>query len=94
MPKKLCVRQSFLLTGCERHATIPYMTHGRTQVAAHPIRQAREQRGLSLRGLARISGVDFSTISRLENRSRGGTLETYRKIARALHTDYRLLMEN
>lgn len=70
------------------------MATKRKHAEAHPLRKARLQRGYSMRALHRISGVNHATISSIENRHRGGTLETYRKLARALHTDYRLLMEN
>lgn len=57
------------------------------------IRQLRERAGLSLRELAKVARVDFSTIHRIEvgtEEPRFGTLE---KLAKALGVSVRDLIE-
>ncbi len=49
------------------------------------LRKAREQKGLSLRELARQAGIRYATISELENEKRTAmTTDTAKALARAL----------
>ena len=48
------------------------------------MRQLREHRGLSLRRLARISGVHYVSLARLEAGLLDPRLSTLRKLAKAL----------
>lgn len=56
------------------------------QANGHAIREIRERSGLSLSGLAGATGIDLTTISRIENGKRPGTEEQIVEIARALKT--------
>ena len=48
------------------------------------IRQIRESRGMSTRGLAREAGVSTETVHALEHGTHGVTVSTLNKIAAAL----------
>lgn len=48
------------------------------------LRDVRQQKGLSIRELEKLSGVDRSVISRIENEDSNPRLRTMCKIARAL----------
>jgi transcriptional regulator with XRE-family HTH domain len=50
----------------------------------HPLRAAREHRGLSAKGLSQLSGVDEKTISRIENGHRLVWGQSLMKLARVL----------
>ena len=50
----------------------------------HAIREAREQRGLTQRELARRSGTDVSWLSRLESGSSNPAWGTVRRLAAAM----------
>jgi ribosome-binding protein aMBF1 (putative translation factor) len=49
-----------------------------------PVRLWREQRGLSVRALARASGVKASYLSEIENRKKPGSVAALGKLAAAL----------
>ena len=49
------------------------------------IRVLRQQLGISLRGLAKASGIDMATLSRLENGKGGYSQESIAAIAKALY---------
>jgi transcriptional regulator with XRE-family HTH domain len=53
----------------------------------HKLREIREQRALSLRELERLSGVDYSSISKIETGESSPKLETILKLAKALQVD-------
>ena len=56
------------------------------------LRQLREERNLSLRDLERLSGVDYSSISKIETGAAEPRLNTILKIAEALNVSlYELL---
>ena len=56
------------------------------------IREFREKRGLSVRGLAREAGVSTETVYSVEHGKRQPSLTTLGKIARALEVDPRDLL--
>ena len=53
----------------------------------HKLREIREQKALSLRELERLSGVDYSSISKIETGDSSPKLETILKLAKALKVD-------
>lgn len=57
----------------------------------HPMKTARTHQGLSQAELARRSGLDPSTISKIEKGLRG-SLWAYKRIAGVLGIDYRKLL--
>lgn len=58
------------------------------------LRRIREQKALSLRQLEQLSGVDYSTISKLETgESRSPRLETIVRLAQALGVDLSELID-
>lgn len=58
------------------------------------LRSIREQKALSLRQLERLSGVDYSTISKIETgESRSPKLETIVRLAQALGVDLSELID-
>jgi transcriptional regulator with XRE-family HTH domain len=57
----------------------------------HPLRVVREQRGLTVRALALRVDIAPSTISRIENRQRVGSLPMLARLADALDVDAELL---
>nr|BAL52703.1 XRE family transcriptional regulator [uncultured prokaryote] len=58
------------------------------------LRRIREQKALSLRQLEQLSGVDYSTISKLETgESRNPRLETIVRLAQALGVDLSELID-
>ena len=56
------------------------------------LRRERQRAGLTLRELAEISGVKYTTISELENGRRGAQGRTVRKLAEALGVSTRDLV--
>ena len=48
------------------------------------VREWRERRGLSIRGLAKLAGIDPTSYSRIENGHVSPTVTTLEKLARAL----------
>src|SRR5262245_42653541 len=48
------------------------------------IRQAREELGLSIRELARVAGVNFAYLSRLETNERGASADVLQRLADVL----------
>ena len=54
------------------------------QMIGMRIKSRRTARGLSQRGLAKLSGITHNTISRLENGHRVPDLETLEKLAAAM----------
>jgi len=57
------------------------------------IRQLREKRGLSLRGLAEKAEVDFTTLNRIELGKAIPRFDTLEKLAKALGVSVRDLIE-
>lgn len=58
------------------------------------LRRIREQKALSLRQLEQLSGVDYSTISKIETgESRSPKLETIVRLAQALGVDLSELID-
>ena len=57
------------------------------------IRQLREKRGLSLRGLAEKAGMDFTTLNRIELGKATPRFDTLEKLAKALGVSVRELIE-
>src|SRR5437016_1149349 len=58
------------------------------------LKESREANGLDMRSLARISGVDASSISRIENKRTQATLSTVARLCRAFKKSLQnLLME-
>lgn len=55
------------------------------------LKELREDRTLSVRELAKLAGVHFTTIARLENEHGGAQPRTIRKLAAALGVDPREL---
>lgn len=66
----------------------------------HPLKTARKLQGLSQGELAEAvklktgESMDFTTISKIENRHNCGTIRTYRLLARALGVDWRQIVES
>jgi transcriptional regulator with XRE-family HTH domain len=57
------------------------------------LRQLRRERALSQRDLARITGIAFDTISRLETGKQQAQHRTIRKLAEALGVEPKELMK-
>jgi XRE family transcriptional regulator, regulator of sulfur utilization len=57
------------------------------------LRLIRQQKALSLRALERLSGVDYSSISKIETGESIPRLETIIKLARALQVDLNDLID-
>jgi transcriptional regulator with XRE-family HTH domain len=57
------------------------------------LRELRVERALTLRALAKRSGVSYDTINKLELGQRPARLSTIRKLANALNVDPRELMK-
>lgn len=57
------------------------------------LRRIREQKSLSLRELERLSGVDYSSISKIETGESSPKLETMVRLARALEVDLSELID-
>jgi len=53
----------------------------------------REKKGLSVRGLAEVAGIGFSTVHRIETRQRKARVETLERLAKALGVSVRDLIE-
>ncbi len=66
----------------------------------HPLKTARKLRGLSQSELSDAvqektgKTVDFTTISKIENRHNCGSIQTYRLLAKALGVDWRQIVES
>lgn len=60
---------------------------------AEVLRKARESRGLSIRNLAKLSGVSPASISRLECGWQNVTLDVMRALTEALQLDIRIWFE-
>lgn len=58
----------------------------RTQANGEAIRQLREERGLTITDLSRLSKVSVTHLSRMENGDRHGTHAIRTKVAQALGT--------
>jgi transcriptional regulator with XRE-family HTH domain len=63
-----------------------------TKSVGHRIREQRTRRGMSLRGLAEKSGVNFATISRIETGKRQPLLAQIQQLAKALRVPPRTLI--
>ena len=57
------------------------------------MRQLRQERALSLRELAELSGVAFDAINKLENERREAQPRTIRRLAEALRVEPKELMK-
>ncbi len=57
------------------------------------LRLLREKRGLSVRALADLAGIGFSTVHRIETGKKKPRLETLEKLAKALGVSVRDLIE-
>lgn len=57
------------------------------------LRHIRKQKSLSLRDLERLSGVDYSSISKIETGGSSPKLETVIRLARALEVDLSELID-
>jgi DNA-binding XRE family transcriptional regulator len=51
------------------------------------LKEVREKVALSQRELAKVSGVGYGTISRLENRKQKANFPTRRALSKALHVE-------
>jgi transcriptional regulator with XRE-family HTH domain len=60
----------------------------------HPVRLVRKQMGLTLTQLGEAAGIDKANISRVERRLQGASIDTYRRLGRALGVDWRTLVED
>ena len=69
------------------------LRRGDVEIDAAALRRIREEQAFTLRELGRRSGLDFATISRLENNQRAARLGTVRKLADALGVKPRDLMK-
>ena len=58
------------------------------------VKELRKARNISLSELAKLSGVQIATLSRIENLKMIGTLESHMSIARALGIDLTHLYQN
>ncbi len=58
------------------------------------LRALREKRGLSVRGLAKMAGVQFSTVHRIETGKMSPRLVTLTKLAKALGVSVSDLVKN
>ncbi len=58
------------------------------------IKELREKQNMTLTELAKRSGVQIATLSRIENQKMTGTLESHNRIARALGVDITNLYQN
>jgi DNA-binding XRE family transcriptional regulator len=67
--------------------TVPDSVVGRLIDGENPITVWREHRGMTLRSLAEIAGIDPGYLSQLENRKRAGPVATMKKLAAALRLD-------
>lgn len=65
--------------------TVPIEVIHAKRAGAHPLKAWRTARGLTLEELAASSGVGKAHIGHIENRRRDGTVDTLRRLARALH---------
>jgi len=59
----------------------------------HPIRAARKQHGLTLEQLGEATDIHKATISKIERRIQGASIDAYRRIARILDVDWWTLVE-
>jgi DNA-binding phage protein len=65
--------------------------HDRLQQALQALKAKRQERGLSLADVQRLSGIDRARLSRLESDPRANpTIETLDRIARALGVELRI----
>ena len=67
--------------------SLPIELADRLLAGENPVRVWREHRGLSLAALADQAGVGKGFLSQIENGQRTGTIETLKKLARALELD-------
>ena len=67
--------------------SLPIELADRLLAGENPVRVWREHRGLSLAALADQAGVGKGFLSQIENGRRTGTIETLKKLARALELD-------
>jgi ribosome-binding protein aMBF1 (putative translation factor) len=67
--------------------TVPVEVVDRLIAGDNPVKVWREHRGLSQRGLAARTGLNFTYLSQIETGARKGPVETMKKIAEALGVD-------
>lgn len=63
---------------------LAYSFHMRTQADGEAIRRLREEKGLTLLDLSRISGISHAHLCRLENEDRLGSTTMRTRLAQAL----------
>jgi len=66
---------------------VPHNVARRLVAGDNPITVWREHRGMTLRALAEVAGLDPGYVSQLENRKRAGPVATIKKLAAALRLD-------
>jgi len=64
---------------------LPMALYRRIRSGEHPVRVWREHRGLGLNALARVSGVNASYLSEIENGAKPGSAAALKKLAAALN---------
>lgn len=67
--------------------SVPAEIVDRLLAGENPVKIWREYRGLSQRALASDAGLNFAYLSQIETGVRKGTVETMKKLARALSVD-------
>ncbi len=72
--------------------TDPTKTEPLTLQLGQALRHLRQNKGLNLEELSRLSGVGISTLSHLENGNRDPKLSTITRILKALRSDLRDLL--
>ncbi len=77
---------AFLFMAHEEERSTEHRLQARAQAIAAAVRQARERRGLSVRGLSKAAGISPSSLSRIENPDSTGSpkVETMETLAGAL----------
>ena len=86
------VSSSFLYFSSPTEQDSPYLQHyvGREQEVA--LRAYRNREGLTQKQLAELTGIPQHHISEMENGKRSIGKERARRLAEALHCDYRQLL--
>lgn len=67
------------------------MVSNKNRTFGSVLRSLREERGLSLRALAKAADLNPSSVSRLENDEMGASDETVHRLAKVLKANYREL---
>jgi len=81
----LMIAEQLALLKAGKLKTIPFETiKKRMKDPPHPVFSIRKHRGLTAAALAKKSGVGRVTTTHIENRTRRGTVENYKALAKAL----------